>query len=102
MNIDITQIVVALIGLLGALITTFVIPWLKTKLDTEKQKKLEQLVNIGVYAAEQLFPGEKLGELKKKYVQDLLAKMGYDIDLQAVDAAIEAEVKKMNKKATEE
>ena len=96
---DITYIILGLIIIIGGLITGFGLPLLKSKLSVEQLATLKQIVNIAVYAAEQLF-GAKMGADKKafalKWVNQLLAKLHLTFDEEAVDAAIEAEVKKMN------
>ena len=91
MNIDLTQIILAIITLIGGIITSFVIPFLKKKLTGQQMNNLQAAAKVAVYAAEQLFTPEKWAE-KKKYVQDILRSQGYDIDTTKVDAAIEAEV----------
>ena len=96
---DITYIILGLILIIGGLLTGFGLPLLKSKLSVEQLATLKQIVNIAVYAAEQLF-GAKMGPDKKKfaleYVKKLLAKLHLTFDEEAVDAAIEAEVNKMN------
>ena len=92
---DITKIVVALIGLLSTIITAFLAPYLKAKMDVEKVNKLGELSKRFVYAAEQLI-GKGEGEKKKAKVQDWLKEKGYDVSLDEVDSAIEAAVKEMN------
>ena len=94
-NIDLTKIVVALIGLLSTVITVFLAPYLKAKIDTAQLQKLGDLAKRFVLAAEQLIgPGK--GEEKKAQVQDWLKEKGYDVSLDEVDSAIEAAVKEMN------
>lgn len=51
MNIDITQIVVAIIGLLSVIITSVVVPLLKKKLGAEKVSEIQKWVEIAVHAA---------------------------------------------------
>lgn len=92
---DITKIVVALIGLLSTVITVFLAPYLKAKMDVEKVTKLGELAKRFVLAAEQLI-GKGEGEKKKAQVQDWLKEKGYDVSLDEVDSAIEAAVKEMN------
>lgn len=92
---DITKIIVAVIGLLSTLLTVFLAPYLKTKLDSEKLKKLGELAKTFVLAAEQLIGKEK-GAEKKAQVQDWLKEKGYDVSLDEVNSAIEAAVKEMN------
>ena len=92
---DITKVVVALIGLLSTVITVFLAPYLKAKMDVEKVTKLGELAKRFVLAAEQLI-GKGEGEKKKAKVQDWLKEKGYDVSLDEVDSAIEAAVKEMN------
>jgi hypothetical protein len=53
-------------------------------------------VKIGVAAAEQLYKGQGRGEEKKKYVLEFLASMGFTVDEEAINAAIEAAVNQLN------
>lgn len=92
--IDITQIVVALIGLLGTILTGFLIPILRNKLTDKQNEIFDSVVRVGVYAAEQMFGAGK-GAEKKEYVLKLLAERGYDVDAEIVNAAIEAMVKEL-------
>ena len=94
MTIDLTQIIMAVIALLSAIITGFVIPWLKNKLTDHQYDALATLVRVGVYAAEQLFTSEMWKE-KKEYVVNLLKQNGYTVDTLAVDALIEATVREL-------
>ena len=94
MTIDLTQIILAVIALLSAIITGFVIPWLRNKLTDHQYDTLAALVRVGVFAAEQLFTSEQWKE-KKQYVVDLLEENGYKVDVTAVDALIEATVREL-------
>ena len=94
MTIDLTQIILAIITLIGAIITRYLIPWIKSKLDDHQYAALKILVRTGVFAAEQLFTSEQWKE-KKQYVVDLLKENGYDVDVAAVDALIEATVREL-------
>lgn len=96
MNIDLTQIALAVIALIGTVLTGFVIPLLKSKLTQNQQETLEAVIQTGVYAAEQLFKKPSSGAEKLQYVKDYLAKLGYDVDTEAIRAAIEAEVKMLS------
>lgn len=103
MQIDLTQIILAVITLIGAIITRYLIPWLKDRLDERKMETLNGLVSIGVYAAEQLFNSNQ-GKEKKQYVLNLLKERGYIVDEEHIamdlDALIESTVKEL-KIATE-
>lgn len=94
MTIDLTQIILAIIALISAVLTGFVIPWLKTKLTDHQYDTLATLVRVGVFAAEQLFTSDMWKE-KKEYVVNLLLENGYKVDITAVDALIEATVREL-------
>ena len=95
-TIDLTPIINAVIALIAAIISAFLIPWLKSKTTAEQRKELTAWVKIGVAAAEQLYAGAGRGEEKKQYVLDFLYDQGYDIDTDGVLNAIEAAVKQLN------
>lgn len=99
--IDLTPIVNALITLAALLITTFLIPWIKKKVDAEKLTEIQRWATIAVEAAEMIYNSSGMGEVKKKYVADFLASKGYKLDQDAVDKLIESIVFEMNtEKAT--
>lgn len=98
MQIDLTQIILAVIALISAVLTGFVIPWLKSKISVENGKVTETqaallklAINTAVRAAEQLYNSDE-GQKKKAYVLDILKAQGYEVDQLAIDAAIEAAV----------
>lgn len=98
MQIDITQIAVAVIALLSAIITGFVIPWLRSKIAvnadkmTDNQKALLKLaIDTAVRAAEQIYYSEQ-GQEKKAYVIKVLAEQGYILDPTAIDEALNAAI----------
>ena len=84
------------IALLAAGVSVFLIPWIKSKTTDAQRKELLEWVKIGVAAAEQLYEGQGRGEEKKKYVLEFLASMGFTVDEEAVNAAIEAAVNQLN------
>lgn len=92
--INLTQIILAIITLIGGLITRYLIPWLKDKLDDRQYNALATLVRVGVFAAEQIFSTDQWKE-KKQYVVDLLKENGYIVDTTAVDALIESTVREL-------
>ena len=94
MTINLTEIILAVISLIGAIITRYVIPWIKNKLNDHQYEVFNGLVRTGVYAAEQIFSTEQWKE-KKQYVVDLLKENGYEVDSTAVDALIEATVREL-------
>lgn len=94
MTIDLTQIILAVITLIGGLIARYVIPWIKDKLDERQYDVLCGVIRVGVFAAEQLFNSDQ-GKEKKQYVINLLIENGYEVDTTSIDAIIEATVKEL-------
>lgn len=94
---DITGIIEIVIALLSALVTTFLIPYIKKKMSAEKFSELQRWVGIAVEAAEQIY-GSKTGNQKKEYVVNFLLSKGIVFDTDSVNALIEAEVHKLAKK----
>nr|DAL18636.1 MAG TPA_asm: holin [Caudoviricetes sp.] len=88
---DYTQIISAVIALISALVSAFLIPWLKTKIDANKLQTIKTYVEIGVKAAEQLYAATD-GEEKKAYVINFLAEHGIRFDVSTIDQLIEATV----------
>ena len=88
---DYTQIISAVIALISALVSAFLIPWLKTKIDAKKLQTIKTYVEIGVKAAEQLYAATD-GEEKKAYVINFLAEHGIRFDVSTIDQLIEAAV----------
>lgn len=80
MSINITNIVIALIGVLSAVVTSIVIPWLKSKLNANQIDIIQQLSTVAVYAAQQIYNSDEAQKKKEyavTYVKNELAK--YDI-----------------------
>ena len=101
MNIDYTDLIQAIIALFSAIITGFLIPYLKRKLSEQKLEELQKWVSVAVKAAEQLFSGQT-GQQKKEYVVAFLLSKGIVFDIEDVTALIESEVYKLTKKKTED
>lgn len=88
MNINLTPILQALIGLLAALVTYRLIPWIKAKTTNEQQIYIRALVKAGVYAAEQIYKADGMGRYKMEYVKEFLQDHGYDVDVTEIEAAV--------------
>lgn len=88
---DITPIIQAVVTLAVALITAFVIPWLKNKIGAQNMDEFMRWVQIAVAAAEQLYDSTD-GDEKKAYVVNFLASKGFKVDTEELDNAIEAAV----------
>ena len=93
---DITPVVNGIIALIAAVVTAFVIPWIKSKTTAAQREEINAWVRIAVTAAEQIYSGVGKGKEKKKYVLDFLAEKNLKIDEESVDLMIESAVKNMN------
>lgn len=92
---DLTPIINAVIALAAALITAFVIPWIRRNTTQKDREGLLKWAEIGVSAAQQLYH-QKDGKIRKEYVLQFLYEKGYDIDSLEVEYAIEAAVLKLH------
>jgi hypothetical protein len=91
MNIDLTQIVQAVIALLAAIITYRVIPWIKANTTEKQQRAVETAARIGVMAMEQIY-GDGHGEEKFEAVASYLRGKGLAVDTKAIEAAVYSEI----------
>ena len=96
---DITAIVNAVIALLVAIITTFVIPYVKSKTTEEQRHEVMQWTKIAVEAAEMIYRESGMGEKKKAYVEAFLIEKGLVFDVESIDALIEAAVLELKRSA---
>ena len=90
--IDITTVLEAVATLAVVIITTFVVPYIKSKTTLEQQTQINAWVKIAVSAAEQVYEGPGKGDQKKAYVLTWLAGHGIAIDEDKLDDMIEAAV----------
>lgn len=90
--IDLTQALIALVGLAVVLLTTVIVPYMKQKISAEKLSELRTWASIAVYAAEMMFVGSGRGAEKKAYVIAFLESKGFTLDVDSIDAVIEAAV----------
>ena len=97
-EINLTQIIIALISILFTIVTGYLIPLIKSKTSERVYKLLEMGCSSAVYFAQQWYKQED-GERKKeealKYVQNWLAERNVKVDMALVSDTIEAELKKI-------
>ena len=93
---DITPIIEAVAALIAALITAFLVPYIKSKTTAQQRSELVAWAKIGVAAAEQIYVGQGRGDEKKQYVLEFLKSKGFDLNEESVNNAIEAAVKQLN------
>ena len=92
MNFDLTVIIEAVAALIAAILSAFVIPWIRSKTTNEQFDKIQMWVEVAVEAAEQLYTGSGRGAEKKAYVVEFLEAKGFTIDADSLDKLIEAAV----------
>lgn len=97
--INITQIVIAVIGLISIVITTLIAPLIKAKTTTTQWANIVSWTQTAVQAAEVIYRGPGRGEEKRDYVLDWVsaeaAKRGMKIDTDTIRAALENAWKQM-------
>ena len=95
------QVILSLIPVLGAIITYFVVPYLRTKISNEKLIQYEEWASMAVKAAEMLWQESNKGEDKKEFVVKYLNKMFNEkkvvITEEQLNVLIEAAVHEINK-----
>lgn len=87
MNINLTPILQAIIGLLAALITYRLIPWIKARTTASQQEMMRAAVRVAVFAAEQIY-GSGKGEEKLDYAFKWLEDRGYTVSRAEIEAAV--------------
>ena len=92
---NITPIINAVIALIAALVSAFVIPWIKKKAASCDLDQMQAWTGIAVAAAEQLYTALQ-GDVKKQCVMKYLAEKGYDVSDEDIENAIEAEVLRLH------
>lgn len=75
MSEQLFNIILLLIPVIGAVITSILIPYVKTKISTTQMDEIIKWVTKTVQAAEVLFDAPKSGEEKREYVINFIDKM---------------------------
>ena len=96
---NITQILLGLILILGGVFTLIVWPYIRAHVSSEQLSMLAGIAQTVVFAAEKIF-GAKMGEDKLAYAlnlaKKLLEKKGLTFEEDVIRAAIEAQVEQLN------
>ena len=99
MEINLTQIILAVITLIFGLLTRYVIPNIKARTTADQMDMIRVAVQTVVYGVEQLYKS-KPGQEKKQMVIEELYKQGYIVDINNVEDTmnylIESIVKQLN------
>ena len=92
-SIDVTEVVVAIIGVASIFISSVVYPLIKSKLTNSQWETIKNYALAGVQAAEILFNAQGKGEEKlewvSKYIEAQCVAHGIKIDMDTVRIAIE-------------
>lgn len=86
---DITEIITLILKVICFICVCFIIPYVKKKYTHQQLEEINDKIQTYVEAAEQIF-GSEQGEEKKQWVRSRLAAAGINVDLDEIDAAIEA------------
>lgn len=95
----ILEILKLTIMIVAALITRYVIPWLKAKTENETMHQLIDLASQAVLAAEQVHNSATGAERKlivTRFIKEILIQKNISISDEEIDTLIEAAVKQMN------
>ncbi len=90
--IDLTEVVVSIIGLAISVITCVVVPYIKKKLNSETYSQVQFWATVGVEAAEMIYNQSGKGAEKKAYVLQFLRSKGFNLDEDSLDKVVEAAV----------
>ena len=90
------EIILAIIGLLSAILTGVLVPYYRSKTTEKQRDNIYTIVRLAVQSAEQIFFQAGSGERKKEYVLTYLNNKGIKIDKEDLDIFIEAAVKELN------
>lgn len=93
---DLTPIINAFIALIAALVTAFVVPWIRRNTTAKDREDFLRWVEIAVAAAEQLFLSTQ-GSAKKEYVLGFLEERGFTYSEEELNAAIEGAVLRLHR-----
>lgn len=90
------KVIESVLTIVVLLLTSVVIPWIKSKTDEETMKKVLQYAEIGVRCAEQIFDVEQYSE-KKTFVSEYLydvahEKLNINLSMEDINNIIESTV----------
>lgn len=92
---DLTDLILAILTVVFTAISTFLIPYIKSKTIAAQYAEIQKWVTIAVEAAEMIYTGTGRGQEKKEYVLAFLNSKGYKLDTESIDNMIEAAVLKL-------
>ena len=90
-----SKIIEIVLALLAVILTRYAVPAIRAYLESKNAQSLEALIDELVKAAEQLIKGEKKGEARLSYVEEMLNAKGIQMD-DEVRAKVESAVYRLN------
>lgn len=96
MQINWFEIFGAIITLLCAIATKFIIPWIKEKVEASKYKNIMEKIKDAVYGVEEIYRKSGMGEVKKRevinYISLYLAKKNIYLSDEEIELLIHSAV----------
>jgi len=97
MDNGIVQIILAVIALLVAVITTILAPWIRAKYSAEKRAEINDYIKATVRAADQILKvSDPTGKFRKEFVLNFINRKGFKLTEDELNILIEAAVKELN------
>ena len=98
MDNGMVQIILAVIALLGTVITAVIAPYIREKYTKEQLSKIHTYADIAVRAADQVLKIEDpSGKKRKAFVLDFMESKGFKLTEHELNIIIEAAVLNLNK-----
>lgn len=92
-------IALAIISIAGALVSAYVIPWIKTKISAQDMETIVFWVRFAVRCADQLFTPEQWEEKKDyvlNYIIDMAGRIGLKLTEKDINVLIESAVNEIH------
>ena len=86
-TIDLTDIIIAAITIIAAIVVNKLTPWIKSNTTAKQQELIDSMYRTLVFAAEQLY-GANNGSEKLDYVVQELEKRGFTADRAKIEATV--------------
>lgn len=99
-NETLNMIIKTVVACISVILTTFVIPWIKSKVDAEKLAKIEEYCELAVRCAEQIYTAEEWKEKKEyvtKYILEKVEELNIKLTLEDINNLIEGIVNEVKK-----
>ena len=97
MAIDWTQVILALISLIGAILTAVVIPYIRSKTTKQQRENIYTIIQSAVWAADQMFKAnDPTGALRLRWVMNQLEELNLDVSESDLVLMVEQAVKELN------